>query len=109
LLADAYRVSGQREDAANVFREEIAKRPDNVQAHMALGLVLREQKKSDEARREFEKAAELSPGNAMPLYQLVEMDIAVSDFDGAMQRVQRQLASDPKSAVSHFLQGRIYA
>lgn len=109
LLADAYTALGRMEDAAAIFREQIKVFPQNAQAYTALGVILRQQKKTDEARRAFEKATELAPNNSIPIAQLIDLDISTKQFENAIQRVQQQLEKNPDSALAHFLEGRIYA
>lgn len=109
LLADAYRALGQLDDAAAIFRDQLKASPDNAEAHLALGIILRQQKNNVEARQELERARQLAPANPLPLIQLVDIDLGERDFDGAHRLVQDQLKATPNVALAHFLEGKIWA
>jgi tetratricopeptide (TPR) repeat protein len=109
LLAGAYQSLGRLDDSAAVIREQIKSSPQVADGYFRLGLILRQQNKTDEARKAFEKALELSPGNLPSIDQLVELDIAKKNFEGAMQTIQPELQKTPASAGAHFLEGKIYA
>lgn len=109
LLAEAYRASGNFDDAAELLRERIAASPEVSQPHYLLGLVLRQQKKPEEARMEFEKARELAPDDLAALSQLTDLDLEKGDFDAALDRVRQQMEKTPDRAGVHFMAARIYA
>ncbi len=106
FLAEAYRASGRLDDAVTVIREEL--NLNNPEPYVLLGTLLNQQKKTDEARTAFEKAADIAPNNLMPVTQLVNFEIANKDIDRAMAAVQRQLSKTPEAAGAHFLEGKIY-
>src|SRR5438067_4645393 len=56
LLADAYQTVGRSEEAASLIREQIKKTPEDSQSYLVLGVILKQQKKDDEARKAFEKS-----------------------------------------------------
>ncbi len=109
LLAEAYRAMGNLGDSATVLHDQITVAPKSFQAHFLLGLVLRQQEKPDEARRSFERAEALAPGNLLTLYQLTDLDIENKDFKAAQLRVRQQIEKTPDSAGAHFVEGRICA
>ncbi len=53
--------AGDLEGAISQFRAALNSSPDYAAAHFQLGLALRQQGKSEEAQREFQKAAALDP------------------------------------------------
>ena len=108
LLAEAYRSLGQLDDAVATLRDEISTSPKNTQGHLSLGLILREQGKLTEARSEFEKAAALEPENPGPVEQLVELDIAIKDFNSAFQRVQNLRRGSQEPPFVYYLEAKIY-
>lgn len=107
LLADAYRGVGRLEKAIELFRQEIKSLPTFAEPYYLLGIALREQKKTAEARAAFEKTAELEPNNPGPVEQLVEMDLAENQPDAAMRRVEQQLQKQPSSAAIHFIRAKV--
>ena len=89
------------------MQEHIASAPQDSQSYFLLGLLLREQKKNEEARKAFEKVHELNPDYAAATDQLIDLDIANKDFDGAMRKAQQELSRAPNAAVSHYLVGKV--
>ena len=64
--------------------------------YFLLGLLLREQKKNEEARKAFEKVHELNPDYGAATDQLIDLDIADKDFDGATRKAQQELSRAPE-------------
>src|SRR4029077_3955885 len=99
---------GRLDEAAAVTREQIKTLPNNPQAYFVLGVILRQQNKTAEAREAFQKTLELAPDNLLPTDQLVELDIAGKNIEGAMQRVQAALQKTPKAAGLYLIESKIY-
>src|SRR5205823_10586158 len=97
------------DDAAKLFREQINAATVSADAYFLLGMVLRGQRKNDEARKAFEKASELAPDNIISVEQLVELDLAAKDIPSAFRRAQEQLQKNPNSAAAYFVEGKIHA
>ena len=102
-------MQGRLDDAANVFREQLKASPESVPANLALGVILRQQQKTAEARKAFEKVLEVSPSDAVAAGQLVELDIGDKAFDVAMTRARAQLEATSGSAGAHVLEGKVFA
>ncbi|BDC49898.1 hypothetical protein F183_A22140 [Bryobacterales bacterium F-183] len=64
LSAEAAVVAGRREQAAKAYAEVIAKRPDLLGMHLALGELALESGDFATAGKEFEKEVKLAPGSA---------------------------------------------
>ena len=109
LLAAAYGSLDRFDDAAAVIGEQARRAPQDAQIQMALGLTFRQAKRNDQARKAFEKAAELVPDGFGPVYQLVELDLLDKHFDTARQRVRTQFEKTPDSPAAHFFEGKILA
>ena len=108
LLADAYQAVGRSEDAASLIREQIKKTPEDSQSYLVLGVILKQQKKDDEARKAFEKSLELNPQNVVAIDQLTDLDLAAKAFSAIHQRANALLQKDPKSAPAYYIHGRSY-
>ena len=109
LLAGAYGSLDRFDDAAVVLQEQARLTPQDPQPEIALGLTLRQAKKTDEARQAFEKAAQLAPNNLFPVDQLVDLDLLDKHFDAARQRIRRQFQKTPDLPAAHFFEGKILA
>jgi len=109
LLADAYRALGRQDDAAALFREQLERVPQSSADHFLLGVMLREQQKTAEARNEFEKTLDLSPDAWRAVDQLVELDLADKNYESAAQHARRYIEKNPAAAPGHFLLGKTAA
>src|SRR6266496_674232 len=109
LLAGSYGSVDRFDDAAVVLQEQARLTPQDPQPEIALGLTLRQAKKTDEARQAFEKAAQLAPNNLFPVDQLVDLDLLDKHFDAARQRIRRQFQKTPNLPAAHFFEGKILA
>jgi tetratricopeptide (TPR) repeat protein len=109
LLSAAYLSLDRPDDAAAVMDDQAWRTPRDPQAQMALGLILRQAKRNDEARKAFEKASELAPDSLWPVEQLVDLDLLDKHFDVARQRVQHQFQKTPDAPAAHYFQGKILA
>lgn len=107
LLAEAYRMLGRFDEAANLIQEQIKQSPKAAAAYYLLGLILEQQGKLPEARQAFEKSAELAPDNPTSLDRLVELEIASKAFAAGEQRVDQLLQKQPNSAAGHYLKGKL--
>jgi tetratricopeptide (TPR) repeat protein len=65
--AQTARESGRLEEAEGLYREALAKQPEWVDRHRALGTLLYERKRYAEARDHFDLVAQARPGEGMPL------------------------------------------
>ena len=109
LLAGAYQAAGQIERAVAIMQEEVRRSPQSPQAQWLLSILLQQQGKVEEARAGFDKLNEIAPQNLQSLSQLVKMDVAAKDFDGALKRIDERLKSTPEVAEIHVLKGGVYA
>jgi len=108
LLADAYQAVGRSEDAASLIREQIKKTPEDSQSYLVLGVILKKQKKNDEARKAFEKALELNPANVVALDQMTDLDLEAKAFSTVHQRADAMLKKEPNSPPAYYIHGRSY-
>ena len=89
-----------------VLQEQASRAPKDPQPYAALGLTYRQAKKYDEARQEFEKAAQLDPNNVALVAQLVELDLQQKRFDAARQRIRSHFQGKADSADAHFWEAK---
>src|SRR5262245_14872303 len=109
LLATAYGTLERPDDAVNVLQEQAGRAPKDPQPHAALGLTYRRAKKYDEARQEFEKAAQLAPNNLALVSQLIELDLLQKHFDSARHRIQNHFQGKSDSADADFWEAKVLA
>jgi len=63
-LAQLYAGRGRDAEGERLLRDDLRRRPEDAELHLALGLNLVRQQRSSEALGEIERAAELDPDNA---------------------------------------------
>lgn len=107
LLAHAYAMLGRLNDAQKIFEERIEKNGDDFQAHMFLGVILRQKQDFGGARKMFEAALNLDQESMLPSFQLVDLDVLSKEPDKALKRIQSILAKDPESADTYVMLGRV--
>jgi tetratricopeptide (TPR) repeat protein len=66
------------------------------------------EKEPAEARKAFEKSAEIAPDYLPPTEELVNLDIAEKQYAAALERARRLIERDPKVAQAWGLRGKIY-
>jgi tetratricopeptide (TPR) repeat protein len=108
LLASAYSAQNRFDEALTLYTGLGKSFPTNAVIPFFTGLTLRQGKRDAEARRAFEKAAELAPHDLLIGYQLVELDLMDRNYQRAFERVRRILETNPKSAGAKFLEARIH-
>ncbi len=94
-LANAYRKSGQLEQAEDVLREGLKHQPDYLSAHIVLGRVLRERGVATDAESEFRHVLDADPQNLVALRSLGEIAAAGGRDQESAGWYERLLAVDP--------------
>ena len=107
LLADAYRRQGDLPAAIAVYQAIEQQFPRNPQATYWRGIALLQEKKLSEARAAFTHALELEPDFLLALDQLINLDLQEKNLSAAEQRVQAQIARDPKQSGPYVLEAKI--
>lgn len=108
LLVEAYRSVGHLDEAIAFLRRQITVAPENARDYYLLGVVLRQQGKTGEARQAFERTLQLAPDKLPAIDQLVGLDIDSNDFKSAMQRVQSAFQETPNSAALYVIESKVY-
>ena len=96
---------GRAEVVLNALAKQV---PDSAAVHTELGMVSGRQEKLDAARRHFERALTLQPGNNKALAGLMSVEIKAGRIAGARGLIDRSLTSHPTPA-NLLLAARLYA
>lgn len=98
LLATAYLGRGSRDDAMAVYRNMMPLFPENPQPPLLLGGLELLNGKTNEARALFEQSVVLAPEYLLAVEQLVELDLAASQFESALTRAKTHVDRLPNAA-----------
>ncbi len=96
--ADALRQKGtpkDLEESISLYREALSRDPINPYRWCSLGRALLDSHRIDEARRCYERAAELGPNNIQTLSQIVDFYKNIGQPRDAMRYASRMLAKYP--------------
>ena len=100
-LARALIFDSRPAEALAVSRVAIAKRPDSVEAHNALGVSLSALNRLDEAEMSFRRAAELDANDEKSRHNVAEIQSGRGHFEEAIDWYREALAIDPRFTVAH--------
>jgi predicted O-linked N-acetylglucosamine transferase (SPINDLY family) len=101
-LADAYRNLGQLSQAAAAYRQAIGLAPDFVEAHEALGTVLKMHGDLPGAAASYREAIRLRPGFAVAHYNLGVVLKALGQVEDARACYHAALLHQPTLAEAHL-------
>ena len=104
----AYYIEKDTEKGLRMLRQLIARYPKEKNAHHILGWCYHRIGLFEEAIVEYEKALELSPGDANPIDSMAEVYFRMGKLDEAITKYQEVLAITPDFGSS-WAMGYIYA
>jgi Flp pilus assembly protein TadD len=108
LLADglALRKEGRNEEALAAFRQAAARGvPD---AHLLLGILLREAGDQAGAEKEYREAERHNPNNGQVLLEMAKILIARGDLAGALTRLKKAVELMPSDPPVHYQLGIVH-
>lgn len=98
-LGNAHKAAGDRERAADCYRQALRSAPDHLPSLYNLGLVLHEMNRLEEAERAFQRARQLAPDDIEVLAHLGAIQCKRSRFADAAETLRfalRLAPEDPK-------------
>jgi tetratricopeptide (TPR) repeat protein len=107
LLADAYRLRSRVSDALAIYASLETAYPTNEQVALLHGATLMQSKDNAGARRVFERLLRVSPGDLPATEELVDLDIAETNFTDATELINRQSQRQPQAAIVRLLEARV--
>lgn len=108
LLGAALLNAGDRPAATAAFRRELRTNPNDFQANLHLGLLLRDENKLDEAGEYLARAARLRPNDPDVLYGLARIQMGREDLPGALRTLEQLTSQAPAFEGGHVLLATVY-
>lgn len=100
--------SGDAKRAEGLYREAVAKWPDDADTHASLAACLFFQKDYDAAQAEYGRALELDPKSVRSLYGSGCVAYKRERFEEARGLLEKALAIDEKDGASHRVLGLVH-
>ncbi len=101
-LIEALLSVGDLEEAASEADAYVAQMPESARPHVYRGRLKLQQRQSDEARAEFDRALELDPGNIDANRGLAALAVLDQDIPTAIQYLRSALEAHPENVVTHM-------
>jgi Flp pilus assembly protein TadD len=108
ILAEVLVKMGDAPGAVEALRRELATNPNHFDAHLLLGLLLRQDSRDAEARGHVDKALALRPGDPGALYQLALVQIASGDLEPARKTLEPLVRESPGFTEAHVSLATVY-
>lgn len=105
---EKYLSAGDYRTGIDVFSARVRENPDDAAAQYYLGRCFLAEKRSEEASRHLQKAAELDPKQADYHFWLGVSYWSLLDFDNERRCYQRTVALDPGHVPAHVYLGHNY-
>jgi tetratricopeptide (TPR) repeat protein len=94
--------------ASDAFRKELESNPNDFVSNLQLGAVLKQDQRYDEARRFFERALRVRPGDPAVRYQLATLDLLAGMLDQACAKLEQLIKETPQFVEAHVSLATVY-
>jgi tetratricopeptide (TPR) repeat protein len=108
LYGRALMGSGDRPAAAEAFRRELQRNPNDFEANLYLALILKDENRLDEARDYLRRAARIRPRDPGVNWALGVVSLANDQLDDAQRHFEAAVAERPDFSQAHVLLARVY-
>lgn len=99
---------GDPPGAAEAFRRELQNDPNDFDANLFLGVLLKQDNALEEAMARFEKAAALRPGEPAAAYQVGSLRLQLGHAEGAREVLEPLVAAAPDFLEAHVSLALVY-
>ena len=108
LLADAYRIQGDYNDALAIYQQMEKTFPKNAEVPLLAGSTFAQQLNEAAARQEFNRSLQIDPGNMGAQEELAQLDLADHQYSSAQQRAEKVAEKNPQLFEPEVLLAKIY-
>jgi tetratricopeptide (TPR) repeat protein len=108
LLGRALMGAGRRDDAVAAFTAELARNPNDFDANLYLGIMLKDDGKLDQAHEHLKRAERLRSGDVAVQYALGALHLAAGRTEDARKALEVVTAAAPDYRQAHVLLATAY-
>ena len=108
LFGRALLETGNRDRAQAEFEAELERNPLDFDAHLYLGVLLKEDAKYDAAMAHFDKALGVRPGDPGVRYQIVTIYVSRGESDRALPELEALVKEAPSFLEAHVTLAIVY-
>jgi tetratricopeptide (TPR) repeat protein len=108
LYGRALLETGNRDRAQAEFEAELARNPLDFDAHLYLGVLLKEDAKYDEAMGHFERALGVRPGDPGVRYQITTIYVSRGESERALPLLEGIVKDAPSFLEAHVTLATVY-
>ena len=107
-LGDVLVRMGEGAAAVAALERELELNPNHFDSHLLLGLLLRQESKTDEAMQHLRKALVLRPGDTGVRYQIALVEIATSNLEAARATLEALVGEAPRFTEAQVSLATVY-
>jgi tetratricopeptide (TPR) repeat protein len=100
--------TGRRQEAAQAFRKELERNPNEFDSNLYLGLLVKDDNQLDESMDHLKRAGRLRPKDARVLYGTGSLHLAAGRVDEAQRDLEMLVQEAPEYTQGHVLLATVY-
>jgi tetratricopeptide (TPR) repeat protein len=107
-LGQALMQLGDTDSAAQQFQKELEGNPNDYDANLYLGVILRQGQRYAEAMSRFRRALSVRPASSTARYQVGSLHLVMGDIEDARKVLETVVAEEPKFVEAHVSLATVY-
>lgn len=100
--------TGDMAGASDAFHKELESNPNDFVSNLQLGVVLKQDQRYDDARKSFERALRVRPGDPGVRYQLATLDLSAGKLELACAELEKLTRETPQFVEAHVSLATVY-
>jgi tetratricopeptide (TPR) repeat protein len=99
---------GSTDEAMVAFGQELETNPNDFDSNLQMGILLKQEQKLDEARRYFERALVVRPGEPNARFYIASLDVAAAKLSEALPALEALTKDAPDFVEAHVMLATVY-
>ena len=108
-LADALRLNGKLDQAAEVLQDSLKLNPTGMGTYFNLGMVYKDLKENKKAINSFEKSLQTNSSLTKAYYQIAQIHFTTKNHDAALKSIENAIKFSPTNQTYQKFQEKIIA